>query len=176
MLEALPISVVYVCRNPKDAFVSFYKFHQTIITPEMGDTPFEDFVELAKDGEIEYGSYWEHLKSGWGRRGHPNMKFVWFEDLKGDTAGSIKAIGKFLGKDLTEEEVNTLCRSTNINTMRETSKNLGKDGGAEQMAEKFFRKGEVGGWSEYFKGKQLEAFNKWIEDNLAGTDITLPRS
>ena len=60
--------------------------------------------------------------------------------------------------------------------MRETSRNLGKDGGAEQMADKFFRKGQVGGWTEYFKGEQLEAFEKWIEDNLSGTDITLPIS
>ena len=44
------------------------------------------------------------------------------------------------------------------------------------MADKFFRKGKVGGWSEYFRGEQLEAFEKWIEDNLAGTDITLPTS
>ena len=44
------------------------------------------------------------------------------------------------------------------------------------MADKFFRKGEVGGWTEYFKGgEQLEAFEKWIRDNLAGTDITLPK-
>ena len=35
----------------------------------------------AKDGKILYGSYWEHLKSGWAKRGHPNMKFIWFEDM-----------------------------------------------------------------------------------------------
>ena len=54
-----------------------------LITPEMGDAPFGDFADLVRDGEIVYGSYWEHLKSGWSRRGHPNMKFIWFEDLKG---------------------------------------------------------------------------------------------
>ena len=168
--------MVYVCRNPKDCLVSFYKFHQSIITPEMGDAPFEDFLRLAMDGEVEYGSYWEHLKSGWARRGHPNFKFVWFEDLKRETAKTIRSVGKFLGKDLSDEEVKTLCESTSIDTMRETSRNLGKEGGAEQMADKFFGKGEVGGWTEYFKeGEQLKAFEKWIGDNLAGTDITLPK-
>ena len=72
--------------------VSFYKFHQTIITPEMGDAPFEDFVKLAMEGEVEYGSYWEHLKSGWARRGQQNLKFVWFEGLKRDTAGTIREL------------------------------------------------------------------------------------
>ena len=65
--------VVYVCRNPKDAIVSYYKRHQTI-TPEMGDAPFGDFLDLSKDGKILYGSYWEHLKSGWARKDHQNMK------------------------------------------------------------------------------------------------------
>ena len=44
------------------------------------------------------------------------------------------------------------------------------------MADKFFGKGEVGGWTEYFeKGEQLQAFEEWIRDNLAGTDLTLPK-
>ena len=88
----------------------------------------------------------------------------------------IRSVGKFLGKELSEEEVEALCKSTTIDNMRETSKNLGRDGGAEQMADKFFRKGQVGGWTEYFKGERLGAFEKWIGDNLAGTDITLPMS
>ena len=98
-----------------------------MITPEMGDAPFEDFANLAREGKILYGSYWEHLKSGWSRKGHPNMKFIWFEDLKEDTAGNIKDIGHFLGHNLTKEQVDILCKSTSIDTMRSVSKNLGRD-------------------------------------------------
>ena len=61
-----------------------------MITPEMGDVSFGDYADLAKEGKTLYGSYWEHLKSGWARRGHPNIKFIWFEDLKSDTAGNIR--------------------------------------------------------------------------------------
>ena len=87
-----------------------------------------------------------------------------------------RSVGEFLGKDLSEEEVSALCASTSIDTMRETSRSLGEEGGAEQMADKFFGKGEVGGWTEYFeKGEQLQAFEEWIRDNLAGTDLTLPK-
>ena len=87
--------------------VSFYKFHQTIITPEMGDAPFEDFVRLAMEGEVEYGSYWEHLKSGWARRAHPNLKFVWFEDLKRDTAGTIRELRYMTSPNF--EDISLLC-------------------------------------------------------------------
>ena len=167
--------VVYVCRNPKDAIVSYYKMHE-MITPEMGNAPFGDYADLAREGKTLYGSYWEHLKSGWSRKGHPNMKFIWFEDLKSDTAGNIKGIGQFLGYDLTKEQVDTLCHSTNIDTMRSTSKNLGRNEQEKEFAEKFFRKGKVGNWAEYFHGERLNEFNKWIDENLEGTDIQLQRS
>ena len=35
-------------------------------------------------------------------------------------------------------------------------------------------KGKVGNWTEYFEGARLDEFNKWIDDNLRGTDITIP--
>ena len=165
--------VVYVCRNPKDAIVSFYHMHK-LIAPEMGDAPFGDFVDLVKDGDVIYGGYWEHLRSAWSRRNHPNMKFVWFEDLKRDTPGHIKGIGEFLGRNLSKEQVDSLCRSTNIDTMRAMSANLGADKKEKQFSEKFFRKGEVGNWTEYFQGKKLEEFNKWVEENLRDTDIVIP--
>jgi hypothetical protein len=56
----LIISVVYVCRNPNDAAVSYYKFHD-IIAPEIEAT-FEEFIPLFKLGKLQYGSYWYHLK------------------------------------------------------------------------------------------------------------------
>ena len=145
-----------------------------LVTPEMGDAPFEDFADLVRDGEIIYGSYWEHLKSGWSRRGHPNMKFVWFEDLKRDTSAQIRAIGEFLGRSLTPEQVDALCQSTSIDAMRAVGKSVGSDETEKRFAEKFFRKGKVGNWTEYFEGGKLDEFNKWIEDNLKGTDITIP--
>ncbi len=52
--------MVYVCRNPKDACVSFHKFCQ-IRTPEFtGD--FTGFAPLFKKGTMIYGSYWYHLR------------------------------------------------------------------------------------------------------------------
>ena len=38
---------------------------------------------------------------------------------------------------------------------------------------KFFRKGEVGDWKNYFSGKKLEEWDAWIKTNLEGTDIKI---
>ena len=38
---------------------------------------------------------------------------------------------------------------------------------------RFYRKGEVGNWKEYFEegGDMLKEWNKWIDEKLEGTDI-----
>ena len=84
-------------------------------------------------------------------------------------------IGEFLGRSLTTEQVDTLCQSTSIDTMRDVGKSVaGSDATEKMFAEKFFRKGKVGNWTEYFEGAKLDEFNGWIEDNLKGTDIAIP--
>ncbi len=36
---------------------------------------------------------------------------------------------------------------------------------------RFFRKGEVGNWKEFFEGDILKQWNAWIKENVKGTDI-----
>ena len=54
-------TVVYVCRNPKDTVVSFYKMTQ-LFSPQMQELPFLDYARWFKHGETAYGNYWNHLK------------------------------------------------------------------------------------------------------------------
>ena len=38
---------------------------------------------------------------------------------------------------------------------------------------RFFRKGQVGDWKNFFDDDREEKWRKWIEDNLDGTDIKI---
>ena len=38
---------------------------------------------------------------------------------------------------------------------------------------KFFRKGEVGDWKDYFSGEKLQNWDEWIQKNLQGTEIKI---
>ncbi len=42
-----------------------------------------------------------------------------------------------------------------------------------QAMTRFFRKGEVGDWKNYFTGEKLKEWDEWIEKNLEGTDIKI---
>ena len=38
---------------------------------------------------------------------------------------------------------------------------------------KFFRKGKVGDWKNYFEGESLSQWDQWIAENLEGTDLKM---
>ncbi len=52
------------------------------------------------------------LQSGWNRRNHPNVKFIWFEDMKKNQREIIEESADFLGFHLTTKQVR--CINTGI--------------------------------------------------------------
>ena len=53
--------VIFVCRNPKDACVSFYHHHAIFPEYHMKGN-FAVFATMFVQGSVEFGSYWTMLK------------------------------------------------------------------------------------------------------------------
>ncbi|XP_059097315.1 sulfotransferase 1B1-like [Tigriopus californicus] len=178
-LELLPpklvetCKVVYVCRNPKDTCVSY--FHHSAIGKPVYKLygNFEDYSELFFDGRLVYGDYWQHLKTAWALRGHENFKFIWFEDMKKDHKAGLKDLAQFLGYERTEEELDALVKHLTIDNMRDISVAKARNDYEKEFRSKFFRKGQVGDWCNYFQGEALQKWNQWIKRHLEGTDIVM---
>jgi len=163
--------VIVVCRNPKDACVSYYHHHASFPDHKMKPN-FPDFANLFLQGAIEYGSYWTLLKSAWKYKDHPNMKIVWFEEIKEDMMKVIRDISKFIGYHMTEYKVLQLDDHLYIDNFR----NLLVESSGDESMKKFIRKGKVGDWKNYFNEENNQIWDKWIAKNLEGTDIVLPKS
>jgi hypothetical protein len=104
--------VLYVARNPKDAIVSFYHHHKLIKAHDYkGDleefaqyfmddesmcaqpiTPnfllisfnlfvFKPFFNICGN-LVVYSPFFPHLLDAWSKRNHPNLHFMFFEDMK----------------------------------------------------------------------------------------------
>ncbi|XP_042240440.1 sulfotransferase 1A1-like isoform X2 [Homarus americanus] len=167
---------VYMARNPKDAVVSFFH-HSRIFKNHDFKGTFEEFVQYFLDDDCVYGPYWLHLKEAWKQRKNPNLHFMFFEDLKNNNMEELKKLDKFLGTNLSQEQLDNVAHYTSFAEMKARDAVLGagseiffnvdivqKDGG-------FFRQGKVGDW----KGKytpELEAkMDKWIKKNLGDFGI-----
>lgn len=89
----------------------------------------------------------------------------------------LKRIGIFLERPLSEDEVQALVRHTKFEAMASNSSVnyvWWDDIGIRNKKEaKFFRKGQVGDWKNYFTQDSNEKFDAWIrERNKGGRKFT----
>lgn len=179
--EVLPPSlldtckVVYVCRNPRDACASYFHHFNIWAMSFKMKAGFESFEELYMEGELSWGFYWSHLKSAWSRRAHPNLKIIWYEDLKRDLAGVISDLDGFLGTGLTQAQMAKVQDRVSFGAMKERIPRGMGDPGITEIMSRFFRKGVVGGYKEFISDDRFQDWEEWIKNNLKETDITMPK-
>ena len=90
-------------RDPKDAFVSMYRFMEGWFL-EPGAVPMEDFFGgWLQGGGPEGEGYWAHLKSWWAVRDQPNVLLLSYARMIRDPEPYIRRIAEFAGIPLDDE-------------------------------------------------------------------------
>jgi len=161
--------VIYVARNPKDTCVSYFKHMQDM--PGHGFVgEFSEFAENFKDGLQMFGDYWHHILSGWRVREEPNVKFLWYEDMKADQRKIIEELCVFLKHPLTAEQLDTLVEHLKFDNMK-ANVNVNPTSGLNLKKGNFIRKGEVGDWKNFFTPEIAADWGEWTRRNTQGTGI-----
>ncbi|KAH7934452.1 hypothetical protein HPB51_029175 [Rhipicephalus microplus] len=179
---------VYVARNPWDVCVSIFYNMTNISIYRFQDGTFEDIVDLFLQGQLGYGSYFDHVASGYALRNELNVFFLTYEELKRDTPGTILRLAHFVeesyGRALEEQEglLQKIIERSQPEHMRKVivfdlkrNENPGwrelfgrkkvscKHGyGGDSTKYGLVRKAKVGGWKEHFTPDQLARFEKKI--------------
>jgi len=157
--------VLYVCRNVKDAVVSYFH-HESLMKSHDLRCDFITYArEIYQPGLCLHGGFFEMLESGWKRRNHPNMMFYWYEELKQDQEGMLRKIADFTGFDLTEEEIQRLNEHMKFDNYQKSS-SLNVKSPNWQGNGQFIRKGIVGDWMNHFTPELNKEYNNWIRENL----------
>ncbi|KAK8743675.1 hypothetical protein OTU49_001203 [Cherax quadricarinatus] len=174
--------VVYVARNPKDVLVS-YCHHSRILKMHGYMGSFEDFVQYFVDDDLLYSPYWLHVKEAWEKRHHPNMHFIFYEDLKTDVLGELNKLNTFLDTKLTEDQLNNIVKHTSYSEMKVRNV-LGADINDSSIFYPditstdggFFRKGETGDWKSKLTPELEAKVDSWISKNAEDIDISFKYS
>ena len=159
---------VMCLRNPKDTLVSLFH-HEKIhnINDYTGD--FSTYFELFMDNLVLYTPYFEYMQELWKRRNHPNLCILFYEELKVDLAGNVRRVAKFLGKEITDEQVKILADHLSFKKMKENKSvnhEAYQDGKIMKKEGSFIRKGEVGDWKNYFTDEMNKRMDEAIEKYL----------
>ena len=162
-------SKVIIClRNPKDTVVSYYH-HEKLIKSHgyIGDFP--SYFDLFMDNLMMYSSYFDYVREAWSKRNHPNVCLLFYEDMKKDLATNVRKVAKFLGKELTNENVEALVDHLSFKKMKNNpavNKEQAKIAKRFNEEGSFIRKGEVGDWKNYFTDEMNKRMDEAIEKHL----------
>ncbi|XP_069185168.1 sulfotransferase 1C4-like [Procambarus clarkii] len=161
--------VVYVARSPKDVVVSYFH-HSRLILGHGYTGSLDQFVQYFLDDNLVYGPYWLHMKEAWEKRDHPNMHFVFFEDIKNNTMLELRKLNEFLNTNLTEEQLQKVAHYTSFSEMKSREEKnfvfesvfdklvLSSDGG-------FFRKGVIGDGQKRLSPEQQAKVDQWTKEH-----------
>ncbi len=114
VLTSHRFQVIYVGRNVKDAAVS--RFYHRQMRGFVGTFP--QLAELFKSGKQTYNPFFYHVLDAWQCKGHANVYFTMYEEMKRDLAKVICDMAAFLGKQLSDTQVNRILELVDIDTFR----------------------------------------------------------
>lgn len=181
---------VYVARNPWDVCVSLYRMITDVSLYQFEDGTFAEFFEPFIEGDLGYGSYFDHVAAGYALKDEPNVFFVTYEELKADTGSMVLKLAHFLGDSYgrsleeDEERLPNILEWSRPQHMRKTMVVDFKANETSQWDELFAEKkakskqgyagdkhryavvkeARVGSWKEYFTPELLARFEKKIQE------------
>ncbi|CAG9770766.1 unnamed protein product [Ceutorhynchus assimilis] len=175
-LMSVKPKIIYVMRDPKDVCVSLYFLHKNLFNMKID---FEHFCELFMNDALIAGPIFEHYFSFWNRRHESNILILRYEDLKANTSDAIRQIARFIGKTLTDDDVEAISKYLSFSNMQKNAAcnlKVGTDvlkaeGVYTDTGNYFVRKGIVGDHKNHMTPALIEKFDKWIEENTRGTDL-----
>lgn len=167
------VKVIYVARNAKDVAVSYYNFYKMAkVHPDPGT--WDSFLEKFMDGQVSYGSWYQHVQEWWElSRTHPVL-YLFYEDLKENPKREIRKILEFLGRSLSEETVDHIVQHTSFKEMKKNPMTNYSTVPTELMDHRicaFMRKGITGDWKSVFTVAQNERFDAHYAEKMAGCKL-----
>lgn len=145
-------NVIYIVRDARDVYVSYYHFLRHRLPEGMG---FGDF--LASMSQYVPSFWSDHVDCWLLARRHPHLLLVRYEDMVRDCAREFERMVEFAGIKPTSRAIADAVRLSSFEEMRRSERARGRPYQAEAPSQ-FVRRGEVGGWRAYFGGRERRVF------------------
>ncbi|XP_039164482.1 cytosolic sulfotransferase 13 [Eucalyptus grandis] len=170
--------LVYLCRNPKDTFISMWHHINKLRPEEKGQLPLPEGLDKFCRGMSWCGPYWDHVL-GYHKASSEmpeKVLFMKYEEMKADPSVQVRRLADFMGRPFSEEELRNgtvegilrMCSFDNLSALE-----VNRSGKLLIGLEKkwFFRKGEVGDWVNYMGAEMGERIDGVMEEKLHGSGL-----
>ncbi|KAL6619826.1 hypothetical protein ACP70R_034965 [Stipagrostis hirtigluma subsp. patula] len=176
--------IVYLCRDPKDVFVSMWSFANKFqVWDGQEALSVEAAAEWFCDGLTTFGPHWDHVLGYWHAHvAYPErVLFFRYEEMQRDPAAHVRRLAEFVGRPFSasEEEdgivhaIVRLCGFEHMNTLRVT-----KSGKTEMVMGTvengwFFRRGEVGDWANHLTPEIAQRIDAVTEAKFKDSGLSI---
>ncbi|XP_070589511.1 amine sulfotransferase-like isoform X2 [Erythrolamprus reginae] len=167
-LKAKKGKVIYVYRNPKDILVSFFHYTNEFYGMEKA-SHFEEYLQRFLSGNVYCSLVFDHVKGWYTHQNELNILFLCYEDMIQDLRGAVLKICKFIGKELSSEEVDKVVEMSTFKNMKADPranfvKTYEESFGISNLTH--MRKGTVGDWKNIMTVSQSERFDNAFQANM----------
>ncbi|CAH8360841.1 unnamed protein product [Eruca vesicaria subsp. sativa] len=187
--ELLPDSVVksgckmvYIWRDPKDTFISFWSFIQKHRSEHGPLNGLEECFDMFCKGFSPNGPYLDHVLAYWkAHQANPNqILFLNYETLSADPLPYVKILAEFMGYGFTAEEeknevVEKVVNLCNFETLKNLEANKGDKVREDHLSvfanSAYFRKGKTGDWENYLTPEMAARMDVIMEEKFKGTGL-----
>ncbi|KAL4342771.1 hypothetical protein S245_035751 [Arachis hypogaea] len=165
--------ILYLCRNPKDTFISLWHFTNKLKMEGTSTNSLEDSFKKFCNGVSLCGPFWDHVLGYWKESLEQPKKIMLmrYEEMKKNPSFVLKELARFVGCPFSKEEedegviddILKLCSFKNLSNL-EVNKKGKLSSGEEHRA--FFRLGEVGDSNNYLTAEMIEQLDIITEKKL----------
>ncbi|XP_059219209.1 sulfotransferase 1E1-like isoform X2 [Stomoxys calcitrans] len=171
--------VIYVSRNPKDAFVSEYHFFR-----HMGDFSadhtLEDYLNNRMEGTSSNEQF-DNMTEYYALRSEPWLYYTSYERMKTDLRSVIQDVCQFLNKSIDEETMQQMLKHLSFEEMKKNPttnhhweiEQIHRERQVSLDDFNFCRKGKVNGYKEEISPAMVMKLDKWVQDKMKLYDTTL---
>ncbi|XP_055981290.1 amine sulfotransferase-like [Sorex fumeus] len=154
--------IVYIYRNPKDVITSYFHF-SNFVAVLKGCENLDLFMHNFLEGKVVGSIWFDHIKDWYEHRHKFNILFLSYEKMKKDLKSAVQTLCNFLGKELSEDDVDAVVRQATFKNMKSDSRANYNDILKNEVGTKseghFLRKGTIGDWKNHFTVAQSERFD-----------------
>ncbi|KAK3039821.1 hypothetical protein RJ639_027134, partial [Escallonia herrerae] len=164
--------LVYLCRDPKDVFVSLWHFSNKLRPQNLEIISLEETFHKYCKGVSFYEPFWDHILGYWNEslRNPEKLLFLKYEDLKEQPRLHLRRLAEFMhcpfsAKEETEGVADEILELFSFGNLRNLEVN--KDGNLSA----FFRRGEAGDWKNYLTAEMGDQLDEIIEEKFYGSGL-----